>query len=875
MQPGVRTLFQELAELPTTGRENEYAQRQIPTLVRSELESLLSFDELSDNLLTGAVKNAAEQLFSADAPVAPGSRCGPYRVLRLLGHGGMGAVYLAERFDGELEQQVAIKVVRTGADVPSFRERFLRERQILASLNHPGIARLLDAGHAGEHPYFVMEYVDGVRIDEYAKELDRRGVLTLMVEVAQAVAYAHRNLIIHRDIKPSNILVTGEGRPKLLDFGIAKFLVETPEVTRTIERVLTPEYASPEQMYGEAQATSTDVYSLGAVLYRLIAGRSPREPVAGRDLEISKDLLAILNKCMRERPEERYASVELLIADIQAFLDHRPVQARTGDTWYHARKFVRRFWLPIAAGSFAITGLAGGLIVAEREKAIAQQRFEQVRQLSNQFFKLDSEIRGLPGSTKARNHIVSASLEYLQRLGTDAHRSGWLNRPAMSPDLALEIAAGYLQVARVQGVPTSSTLGQFAEARKSLAQADTFVESALSSESFAVRRRALLTSAEIAHDSMILAQSENREDEAVAYGRKAALHLHSLFQDQQPKREEAVTAARLYVNLALAHSNMHYLDAASGYARRSVEISRHLAPDPRQLSRGLGVLANTARFAGDINGALAAIRESRALAEKMLDPDSAETVFSLGAAIWREGLILGELHNINANRPQEAIPLLQRALDLAEGLARRDADDYNSRSYVSMAARELGDLLRDTDPAQALAVYDHAIARLAEVKENPKARREQVWLLAGSSYALRRLHRPADAWQRIEGAMSALRELKDYPALSVDPGSESDTALRAIADHQAGTGQTAAAIATYEVLHVKLQSSDPAPRTDLRHANGLARLYCDLGKLYARADRVTEAKALYARELDLWQYWDAKLPNNPFIGRQLSAARNH
>ena len=191
-------------------------------MVRDELESLFSFDSNSGDSITAMVRGAAEDLLLSSAPVDGERRCGAYRLIRLLGNGGMGAVYLAERADGEVEQQVAIKFLRAGQDLPSFRSRFLRERQILASLNHPGISRLLDAGNSAGHPYLVMELVEGIPIDRYAAGLGERDVIELFIQVCEAVSYAHRNLIIHRDLKPSNILVDGAGRPKLLDFGIAK-----------------------------------------------------------------------------------------------------------------------------------------------------------------------------------------------------------------------------------------------------------------------------------------------------------------------------------------------------------------------------------------------------------------------------------------------------------------------------------------------------------------------------------------------------------------------------------------------------------------------------------------------------------------------------
>src|SRR5204862_506894 len=185
-----------------------------------------------------------------------------HRLVQLLGSGGMGTVYLAERRDGEIEQQVAIKLLRADADRPAWRDRFLRERQLLAYLNHPAIARLLDTGHTTDgRPYLVMEHVDGVAIDEYAATLDQRARLRLFLLVCDGVSHAHRHLIIHRDLKPSNILVNASGHPKLLDFGIARLLDVTADETRTVERLMTPNYASPEQLRGDMQTTATDIYS--------------------------------------------------------------------------------------------------------------------------------------------------------------------------------------------------------------------------------------------------------------------------------------------------------------------------------------------------------------------------------------------------------------------------------------------------------------------------------------------------------------------------------------------------------------------------------------------------------------------------------------
>jgi serine/threonine protein kinase len=472
MNPDVQQLFHELADLSPADRQQIFRDRHIGSEVRAEVESLLGYDSTHHEYLTGRVSRAAEGLLRS-VDVREQARCGPYKLVRLLGSGGMGAVYLAERTDGEIQQQVAVKLLRAGEHRNAWRDRFLKERQLLASLNHPSIVHVIDAGHTEDaRPYLVMEYVDGQPIDVYAASIDLRDRLRLFLRVCDGVAHAHHHLIIHRDLKPSNILVDASGQPKLLDFGIAKLLDQTGDVTQTVERLLTPNYASPEQLIGTTQTTATDIYSLGAVLYKLLTGAVPSDsiPPSRMNPDVPKDLDFIILKALRREPEERYASVETFAADIQAFLESRPVEARSGNTWYRTRKFLRRYWIPVAAAALVIASLVGGLYVANRQRVIAERRFLQLRQLSNKVFELDKAIRNLPGSTEARQRLVSASLEYLEGLAANGHGD---------IDLAQEIGDAYEQVAEIQGVPTGLNLGEFGKAEASLARADAFIDMVL------------------------------------------------------------------------------------------------------------------------------------------------------------------------------------------------------------------------------------------------------------------------------------------------------------------------------------------------------------------------------------------------------------
>ncbi len=271
----IEELFHELADLSADERARYFVERDVDQDTRREVEALLACDSGTSAFLLRDISNAASRALPQIEP--KGWRCGPYRLLDVIGRGGMGSVYLAERADGEVTQRLAVKVLPHGAGDPE-RERFLQERQILASLTHPNIARMLDAGHLDNgQPFLAMEYVDGKPIDVFAAGLTMREKIALFRKVCAAVGYLHRNLVVHRDLKPSNILVTADGEPKILDFGIAKILDLATDKTRTGMRMLTPDYASPEQVTGGRVSTATDIYSLGAVLYRLLTGKPPHE----------------------------------------------------------------------------------------------------------------------------------------------------------------------------------------------------------------------------------------------------------------------------------------------------------------------------------------------------------------------------------------------------------------------------------------------------------------------------------------------------------------------------------------------------------------------------------------------------------------------
>ena len=389
--------------------------------LRRELESLLEQDARSTDVLGDVVSRAAARTAQAGAASPIGRRIGRYRIERELGHGGMGRVYLAVRDDDEYHMQVAIKLIRGGSYRPELLERFRSERQILANLDHANIARLMDGGTTEDgEPFVVMEYVEGEPIDRYcgSRRLSTEERLALFRTVCEAVQYAHRNLVVHRDIKPGNILVTSDGVPKLLDFGIAK-LVEADPVAQEVRTVtalrpMTPEYASPEQIKGEPITTATDVYSLGVMLYELLAGcfpyrittdrpreledaicgQVPEKPstAAGRGSSegvgtarridsrrlkkrLSGDLDNIVLNALRKEPDRRYASVRDFSEDIRRHLEGLPITARPATIGYRARKFIARNKIGVLTAT-AVVVLTATLVAfytvrlsREREKA--------------------------------------------------------------------------------------------------------------------------------------------------------------------------------------------------------------------------------------------------------------------------------------------------------------------------------------------------------------------------------------------------------------------------------------------------------------------------------------------------------------------------
>ena len=398
----IQSLFEGLVDLAPAEQTRRLAKSAQPAHIVQQAAALLTASRGAGILDMAAPQLDPHAATPGYASLAHGQLVGGFTVDRLIGRGGMGEVYLARRSAADFEQRVALKLLR--AEVADRGDVFLRERRLLARLEHPGIARLIDAGIAADgRPYMAMEYVEGAPIDQWcrATEATLATRLALFCSTCEAVSYAHANLIVHRDIKPSNIIIDQSGKVRLLDFGIAKLLGDNAALPATTQAMLTPDYAAPEQLDGDQATVTTDVYALGVVLYELLSGQGPwrregasvpaiirrvlyEDPklpsaavVAGMSAvpaaQLNGDLDAIVMKAMRRNPADRYRSAAELAADIERHVQLKPVLARDGSARYMAGRFVRRYCWAVAASAAAVAALligAGGIALQARQTAI-------------------------------------------------------------------------------------------------------------------------------------------------------------------------------------------------------------------------------------------------------------------------------------------------------------------------------------------------------------------------------------------------------------------------------------------------------------------------------------------------------------------------
>jgi eukaryotic-like serine/threonine-protein kinase len=679
-----------------------------------------------------------------------GRRLGTYEVVAQIGAGGMGEVYRAFRADDQYRKQVAIKLVRAGQDSEFVIRRFKNERQILASLDHANIARLLDGGTTEEGvPYFVMELIEGQPIDQYCDghQLPTAERLRLFSQVCSAVHYAHQHLIIHRDIKPSNILVTDEGVPKLLDFGIAKILdagaIEGDfERTMTLFRVLTPGYASPEQVKGEPITTASDVYSLGVVLYELLTGRCPYR-VSGRtpseisravcEIEPGKPSTAVLREepaesgqesitsaalsavrdgspdklskrlsgdldnivlmALRKEPPRRYTSVEQFAEDIRRHVENLPVVARKDTAGYRASKFISRHKAGVAAAVVvALTLLVGMAVtlrearIAGQERARAERRFNDVRALAKSFmFDFDDAIQNLPGATHARQMLVTVALQYLDGLAQESKGDR---------SLQSELATAYEKVGDIQGFLSAQNVGNTSGALDSYGKAlkirKTLVESGVSGQS--ARRSLAAAYAKIAE-----VLSDRRDFAGALENDGNAINIYEALAESNPSDPKAsLDLATIYLRFAYhLTAKEDYPHAVDNYRKALPTLERLSAASPPdkslrlQLAHAYRLTSVALKHLGDQDNALAYSQKGLAINQEVAKatPGNVKSQLDLAFAYGDVGSVLSDRGDL-----RDALANWQKALDIWRASAATDPNDARAKVGLANAYAKVGAL---------------------------------------------------------------------------------------------------------------------------------------------------------------------------------------
>ena len=750
----IEAVFAEAVELPAD--ESRAYLDEVCTgdeELRREVELLLESDRTAAGQIGSAVGIAAAafsvQMQRAYSASQIGQRIGPYEIVREIGRGGMGSVYQAVRIDDQYIRSVAIKFIAQGTDSDEALTRFRTERQILASLQHPNIAALLDGGATPDgRPYIVMEYIEGELLLDYCqtRNLSVNDRLDLFCRLCDAVHHAHQMLVIHRDIKPGNVLVTETGVPKLLDFGIAKLL--TPELvtggvhmTQTVLRRMTPRYASPEQIRGEPLTTATDIYSLGVLLYEMLTYNSPyritgetsqeverivcdSEPIrlsmaipsdARVRRQISGDLENIVAMALRKEPQRRYASAQQFAADVQRFREGLPVSAREDTIFYLATKLVRRNKLASAAFALLALSVAGGWLATYRQAQRAEARFEEVRKLANEvLFDFNGKIQHLPGATPARELLVRTALQYLNNLSNDSSKD---------KSLQWELGQAYEQVGDVQGDSSGPNLGQFREALVSYTKALSLIEP------LSVERRDYETLSCMAWlrfkcgDLQLRTIGAGPATESYSRGLKVANGIATMLKDS--RADDLLMNG--YMRLASAKSRIADVKDALINAKLAEAAANRVAerdhkPGTLNVAQTRMLVGNLLWLQGDIQGAWVRYQEAVTILEQLWLPRiRAVTTFleHLAEAYRRSGDLQGNSAYFHFGDNEKA-NFYQPRREYCATLSDRDPNDATGAFPFEHRPTTHGRGAARREPARAIESYRKALGVLQSLMtDNP------------------------------------------------------------------------------------------------------------------------------------------------------------
>jgi non-specific serine/threonine protein kinase/serine/threonine-protein kinase len=820
--------------------------------LRGEVESLLAAGDETEQIIE---QNAFDLAAHIKNDGFEGKQFGNYKIIREIGRGGMGAVFLAERADGEFEQKVALKIIQQSLSTGELEKHFRRERQILASLNHPNIAKLLDGGVSASGELFLaMEYIEGELLLDYVenRNLEINERLNLFLKICRAVSYAHQNLIVHRDIKPSNILVGATGEPKLLDFGLARVLSENfaadAAQTQTVFRAFTPSYASPEQICGRNVSTVSDVYSLGVVFYELLTGGKPfhfegksieeimktsteNEPSfpsrsvssenpqwAKRVSQLKGDLDTITLTALRKEPDRRYKSVEAFADDIERHLKGLPIMARPNTVSYRAAKFFQRNKIVVAATAFIIASLVSGLGialwqagVARAERDRAEKRFNDVRKLSNALINdIAPKIERLEGSTEAREILVKSGLEYLDSLAGES-----------ADDLTLqaELAAAYEKIGVLQGDSRKPSLSDFRGAIASLEKAQL------------IRRRLLEVNPNDAENLRLLAENLR------------LLSIRRMYQnDVEGGMRSGKEAVSIYEKLVTENP-------------RSLPLQTALLETQIEDAAGYVDLSRFAEAIPLLQKAANKIEELR-----QASPGDAEIERILAKCLTYLGYSLSW-----ESRQPEAEAEMKRAVEITESLAERFPNDTNFRQDLWKIYQAAAVIYEGIDDGRAFELCEKARkiveATIAIDHGNVQAHHNLAMTFSRLGISASNLGKPDEGLAYLERASVILSELQAKDPLNRGYDSDSSSLYTRIGDAKYKRGDLAGALEAYEKSRGSLEKQielDPANRRVMRNMalsyRNVGWVHGDYVKSTSGQDRLIHlqwAKENYRRALDI------------------------
>jgi tetratricopeptide (TPR) repeat protein len=734
----IQAAFTRIEEAPASERAALLAG--LDADIRPEVQSLLQALDEAGGFLS---------LPDGSAPDI-GSHVGPYLLVEELGRGGMGVVYRASRRDGEYAQEVAIKIASGRLAGLDAEHRFIRERQILAALEHPNIVRLLEGGVADGHRYFVMELARGVPITEHAQRrtLPTAERLRLFAEVCDAIHYAHQRLILHRDLKPANILVTSNGVVKVLDFGIARILRDDEEATAgasTLAHPLSYGCASPEQLRGQPLSLASDIYALGVLLYELVTDTNPQyrdgasfEDVFRRVVDetplppsrvargLPRDLDAIVMKAIAKQPGDRYASVAELAADLDRLQSGRPVLARTPSAAYVFSRFVRRNKALSTVAALLVVATAIGVGTYVRQARIEQRRFEDARQLVHTvIFDIQPKMESIAATLPLRQTLIEQTMRYLESVSKDA---------GGNVDLLLELSNAYQQLARVQGDVTVSSLGRPMDAAARFARADELMTRAvaLAPENPAVLKDAALLYSRLAG----FENTQSRPDDAQRHARYAiALAERNLAaRGGEADAREILAGTVFYLGVTAPAEDWQMRVETFTRAR---DLFRGLAterPEREALLRNVGIteryLASLHNDRHQVDRAVSHGEAAADTAEQMLARRPADPALML--EVVTDSQLLG-MYLDAAARLADADARYQRALTLADAVLAKDPANARGRLMLAESARNhAANRLRVPDLTAARRLIDRAVSAYDAMQKNGQLPEGVKWRYASA-----------------------------------------------------------------------------------------------------------------------------------------------